>query len=168
VGRTPTVNERQLPGTAFPIEAKAPEFRISSHAWNRKQDTMSKALKGALLSALVFPGCGQFFLKRYVRGSAFLVVTLGGLLLIVWEMMQRAMAILERIDLEGGALDMEAISRAAGKASSLSGNTVIEISLVVIILCWLIGIADAYRVGNRMDQRAGERGPEDESGLPPK
>jgi hypothetical protein len=129
---------------------------------------MKKALKGALLSALVFPGCGQFFFKRYVRGTAFLVVTLGGLLLIVWKTMQQALAILERIDLEGGAVNMDTISRAAGKASSLSGNPVIGISLVVIILCWAIGIVDAYRVGKRMDRWTAEKGPGDESGIPPK
>ena len=37
---------------------------------------MSKALKGALFSALVFPGAGELMLKSYARGSAFLAVAL--------------------------------------------------------------------------------------------
>ncbi len=40
---------------------------------------MKTAVKAALLSALVFPGLGQMYLKRYVRGLIPMVLTLTGL-----------------------------------------------------------------------------------------
>lgn len=113
---------------------------------------MKKALKGALLSALVFPGCGQFFLKRYIRGTALVLATLAGLMLIVLKSAQEALAILEQINLQGASLNIEALSRMTEKASSLSSNPTIEATAAALVLCWVVGVIDAYLVGRKMDR----------------
>ena len=46
---------------------------------------MKKAIKAALLSALVFPGVGQMYLKRYVRGLIPMVLILAGLGMLIAE-----------------------------------------------------------------------------------
>ena len=56
---------------------------------------MKVSVKAALLSALVFPGFGQFYLKRYGRGFAFIIPALIGVGVIVW---MAVASVLNRLD----------------------------------------------------------------------
>ncbi len=114
---------------------------------------MKKAYKAALLSALAFPGCGQFHLKRYVRGTALIFATLGSLLVIVIKLTEQALAILQDIDLGGGAVNMEAASRAIQKASSVSAGPTVTAAFFLLVLFWVVGVVDAYLVGRGMDKK---------------
>ena len=51
---------------------------------------MDKSLKAALLSGLVLPGLGQFFLKRYKRGAALVLVVLGSMFVIISKALEQA------------------------------------------------------------------------------
>ena len=112
---------------------------------------MKHSLRGALLSGLVLPGLGQIALKRYKRGVVLLVVVSASLLLIVIKGVQQALAILEKIELQGGALDMGTISNAAIEASTTSESLVLKLLFLWVIVCWIIGIVDAFRIGRRKD-----------------
>lgn len=112
---------------------------------------MSNSLKGALLSGLVFPGLGQVVLKRYKRGVVIMLAVLAGMTVIVVKAVQNALAILEKLEQEGGALDMTAITNAATQASTGSGSLVINLLLLLIIVSWIIGVVDAYRIGRKID-----------------
>ena len=112
---------------------------------------MKSSLRGALLSGLVLPGLGQIALKRYKRGVVLLVVVSASLLLIVIKGVQQALAILEKIELQGGALDMGTISNAAIEASTTSESLVLKLLFLWVIVCWIIGIVDAFRIGRRKD-----------------
>lgn len=112
---------------------------------------MNNSLKGALLSGLVFPGLGQVVLKRYKRGVVIMLAVLVSLTVIVVEAVQRALVILENIELEGGALDMSAITNAATQASTGSGNLIFTLFLLLIVVSWIIGVVDAYRIGRKKD-----------------
>ena len=115
-----------------------------------EKGTMNNSLKGAVLSGLVFPGLGQVVLKHYKRGAVLILTVLLSLSLIVVKVVQQALAILEQIESEGGTLDMDTISSAAAQASTASGSFVVNL-LLAILLCWIIGILDAYRIGKRKD-----------------
>jgi len=112
---------------------------------------MNNSLKGALLSGLLFPGLGQVFLKHYKRGIALMLTVLVSLLVIVVEAVQKAFTILEKIESEGGTIDMNSISNAATQASTTSGSLIFSFALLLIIFCWLIGVVDAYRIGKKKD-----------------
>ncbi len=112
---------------------------------------MKQSLKGALFSGLVFPGLGQVILKHHKRGIALMLIVLACVSGIVVIAVQKAFAILEKIESEGGTLDMETISSAAAQASTASGSFVVNLLLLAILLCWIIGIVDAYRIGKRKD-----------------
>jgi len=112
---------------------------------------MNKALKAALLSGLVFPGVGHFLLKRYKRGAVFIVAVSAGLLAIIIKALQKAFIILEKIELDGGAINMNAMSKAATQATTSSDSLTYNFLLLFIILCWIIGIVDAYRIGRKID-----------------
>jgi hypothetical protein len=112
---------------------------------------MNHATKGAFLSGAVFPGLGQVVLKHYVRGIALMLVVSAGLIMIVKKALEQALAILEKIQWEGGTIDMTTISRAATQASTSSESLSFNFLLFLIVCCWLIGTVDAYRIGKKKD-----------------
>lgn len=119
---------------------------------------MSNALKGALLSGLVLPGLGQIVLKQYRRGMLIMLAVFASLSVIVVETVQQALAILEQIELQGDAIDMTAISNAAARESVQSGGVALNLLLLFVIVCWVAGTIDAYRLGKRKDREQGSPG----------
>ncbi len=114
---------------------------------------MTNAVKGVLLSALVFPGLGQIALKRYERGVVLMLVTGAGLVVIVAKAAREAGRILETIQAEGGVIDQDTMSRAIGQATAWSGSLAINLLLFAITLCWIYAAVDAYRIGKQLDLR---------------
>ena len=112
---------------------------------------MNNSLKGALLSGLVFPGLGQVILKHYKRGAVLILAVSASLLVILIKAVQQAFTILKEIELEGGAINLSAISKAATQASTTSESLIFKLLSLLIIFCWIIGVVDAYRIGRRKD-----------------
>ena len=116
---------------------------------------MNNSLKGAFLSGLIFPGLGQIVLKRYKRGVVIMLTVLVSLSVVVVQAVQHALAIIEKIASEGGEISMSTISNAATQATSTSGNQTFNFVLLLVILCWIIGVVDAYRIGKKKDIEEG-------------
>jgi hypothetical protein len=112
---------------------------------------MNNALKGALLSGLVFPGLGQVMLKYYKRGAVLMIAITATLLAVLIKAVQQAFTILEKIELEGGEIDMSTILSTATQASTTSDSLIFKLLLWLVIFCWVIGVVDAYRIGRKKD-----------------
>ena len=110
---------------------------------------MKKSLKGALLSGLVFPGSGELWLKHPVRGIALIAGVAVSLAVIVTKVGQQALAMLEKMEAEGGAVDLVAIVNLA-HATSYDDLTV-KIASLVLVGCWVISVIDAYYLGSKKD-----------------
>ena len=65
---------------------------------------MKNAIKGMLLSGLVWPGLGQVVLKSYKRGIAIMLLVLIAFITIVVSASRKAFVILEKVAAEGGAV----------------------------------------------------------------
>ena len=117
---------------------------------------MNNSLKAALLSGLVLPGLGQLFLKHYKIGAVLVLIVLGSMFVIISKALDQAWTILEKIEAEGGTLDMVTISNAATQAVSGSDNSAYSFAFMLIVVCWVIGIVDAYLAekvaGKKKDQ----------------
>ena len=111
---------------------------------------MKKSLKGALLSGLVFPGVGQFWLKHPLRGLAQIALVSASVVAIVAKMSQQAFAILDKMEAEGGAVDLVAIVNSAHASSSK--DLVIECATLVLVAGWAISVVDAYLLGAKQDR----------------
>jgi hypothetical protein len=107
---------------------------------------MKTAIKAALLSALVFPGVGQMYLKRYVRGLIPMVLTLTGLGVWIVQATVGALQELEKMQSQGGFVNLNAVAHRAA-ASSTSGDDYFPLLVPMIIGCWLFSVIDAYRLG---------------------
>ncbi len=112
---------------------------------------MINSFKRVFLSGLIFPGLGQVVLKHYKRGAVIILTVLVSLSIVVVKAVQHALAILEKIESEGEAISMTAISNAAAQASTTSGNLTFNLVLLLVIICWIIGVVDAHRIGKKKD-----------------
>ncbi|MES2152052.1 MAG: hypothetical protein V4508_19920 [Pseudomonadota bacterium] len=107
---------------------------------------MDRSLKAALLSALVFPGAGQLYLRRYVPAAAFVLVALAPLWYLSDLVLARATSIVDQV-LSGAlapdaaliASQIEHQSGAEGLLPTLAGW--------LLLACWVVSIADAWWSG---------------------
>jgi hypothetical protein len=107
---------------------------------------MKTAIKAALLSALVFPGLGQMYLKRYARGLIPMVLTLTGLGLLMMQATVGVLRELDKMQIQGGLVDLNAVANRAA-ASSASGDWYSPLIMPMIVVCWLFSMIDAYMLG---------------------
>ena len=99
----------------------------------------------------MFPGLGQVIFKHYKRGIVLMVTVFAILMVIVLKTVQYALTILETIELEGGVIDLQTITDAATQASSSSDSVIYNLGFLLIVICWIFGIVDAYRIGKKKD-----------------
>jgi TM2 domain-containing membrane protein YozV len=118
---------------------------------------MKTSIKAALLSALVFPGLGQMYLKRYVRGMIPMVLVLAGLGVLIVQAAVGALKVLDKmqIQIQGGTVDMNAVSNLAA-GSSTHGDPYSSLITIGIAVCWIFSVIDAYRLGKEKDRRNSE------------
>lgn len=102
------------------------------------------------MSGLVFPGAGQLWLKYYLRGTVLIVGVLGSFAVVVVKATSQAVSILEKAETEGGAVDLVAILKSASEVSS-SSDFMTKAASAVMVLCWIVGIIDAYLMGRKKD-----------------
>lgn len=124
---------------------------------------MKNALKGALLSGLVFPGVGQLAQKRYRPAVALLLTSFVGLMVIVVIVVRQVQAVLDQLAAAGGTPDLAAISAAAARVAPGGGQWLINAAGLLMVVCWIVGIFDAIRGGRKMDRQAAS----ENSGTPP-
>jgi len=106
-----------------------------------------KPTKAALLSALLFPGVGHIYLKSYVVGVVLVGTSFFAILYMITKAVESALQIGEKIQNSGIHLDIETITELVSKQSNGADGQLLNIATTALIICWLIGIIDSYRVG---------------------
>ncbi len=108
---------------------------------------MKKSIKAALLSALVYPGVGHFFLKKSLMGVIFAGVFSIPLYFVISEIIAKAETIVDQITSGEIALDSAVIS--ASLSNSMSGveGQALDMNIYVLIIIWVVAIIDSYRRG---------------------
>lgn len=112
---------------------------------------MKTEFKAALLSGLVFPGLGQIYLKRYLRGIIIIMLVLLGLSIVIGIATVGALESLKTIQSEGGTVDMKTISNLAASSTAYSMHKGIYYGVIFLFIacCWIFAVIDAYRIGKR-------------------
>ncbi|MFA9420002.1 MAG: hypothetical protein ACERLB_07605 [Gammaproteobacteria bacterium] len=106
---------------------------------------MTKPIKAVMLSALVFPGAGHLFLKKYVSGTVFAGITVASLYFIISRTVERALEIVDKIQRGEVQLDIAAITELVSKQPA--DANLLNFTWTVLIIAWVIAIGDSYRVG---------------------
>ncbi len=110
---------------------------------------MTKSTKAALLSALVFPGAGHLFLKKYVSAVVLASTAFIGVYYLTMTMVERALQITQKIQTGEIPLDVIGITELVSKQSSGDETQLINIATTAFVIVWLIGIIDSYRIGRK-------------------
>ena len=110
---------------------------------------MNPSIKATLLSALVFPGMGQFILKRYYRATVLASVALIALYILVTSAIEKAVAISEKIIAGEIALDINTLSKTISESAAGADASLTNTATITLIIAWLLAIADAWLVGHR-------------------
>ncbi|MCP5162219.1 MAG: hypothetical protein H6999_00720 [Hahellaceae bacterium] len=113
---------------------------------------MRDSVKAALLSGLVFPGSGHLLLKKTIPG----VLLMGVAAICVYILFSASLEVAQQISdgIQRGEipLDADRISAAIAKQMDGSQSQRIQVSTSVLVVCWLVGIVDAFRVGFLRDK----------------
>ena len=113
---------------------------------------LNKPMKAVLLSALVFPGAGHFALKKYIPGAVLAGAAFAGLYILVTRMLERALQIAQKLQSGEARLDTSTIVKLVSEQGPRSEAQLLNIATAVLLVVWLIGIVDSYRVGRLQDK----------------
>ena len=113
---------------------------------------MKQSYKAALFSALLYPGSGHLLLKHYPMGLLLAGTATGCLGALLLRAFAIAGAISDKILNGDIPLDMVRISNEISLQSAASGSTTVTIATWLLVVCWLVGTADAFRLGRRRDE----------------
>jgi hypothetical protein len=113
---------------------------------------MKISTKAVLLSALVLPGAGHIYLKKYIPGLALITVSIASLYYLIASATKQALQIVEQIQNGDVPLDATTITDLASMPPAGTEYLLQNMATAVIIICWVIGIIDAYRIGGKRDR----------------
>jgi len=112
---------------------------------------MNNTVKGVCLSGLLYPGAGQIVQKHYFRGIALIAIATASLSAAIISAARQAQAILTAVESNGSGYDVTTILHEATRLSAGPDSQTMEMSSVLIVGCWVVGIVDAYLSGKKMD-----------------
>ncbi|MDB6062726.1 MAG: hypothetical protein JWM78_2829 [Verrucomicrobiaceae bacterium] len=115
---------------------------------------MKKSTQAVLLSVLAFPGCGHLVLRHFRAAVALLVISLAALAIIINAAMQQATVVANKILANEIPLDPDAITQAIAEATRSGDSISVTVATWVLFIVWVIGVADAYRIGKKVDAAA--------------
>lgn len=122
---------------------------------------MNLATKAALYNALLFPGWGHIYLKKYKRGIIFILPILAGISSICWSIVQVAINILKAKPITKGTVDINTVFNLSVDSIDkikqgvlppewvVATHCSILLVLLFMILLWILSIIDAYQLGKK-------------------
>lgn len=108
---------------------------------------MNVTTKAALFNALVFPGWGEIYLKKYRRGLLIITGMAAGILSILLLVVQETLAVLKVTPVDKSTLSFGRLFQLSVKVMHSLNPSCILIILFFMIFLWLLSIIDAYRLG---------------------
>lgn len=113
---------------------------------------MTKSMKAGLFSAFIFPGSGHFYLRQHVQGILLATISGGCLIALLSIAVDKAQQISDKILAGEIPLDATRIAEEVTKQAAVGGTQLADISTWMLLVCWLVGIVDSYRVGRIRDK----------------
>jgi len=110
---------------------------------------MNIATKATLFNALLFPGWGQLYLKKYKRGLAIILAVVAGISSILWSVVQTTIVLLKATPLKKGTVTFSAVIQLAIDAIKALNLSYLFLILFSMILLWIFSIIDAYISGKK-------------------
>lgn len=116
---------------------------------------MNQTRKALWLSVLVFPGSGHLLLKKYPMAAALIAAAGAAVYFLVGYTLSKAQAIADKIASGEVGLDMDRIMALITAPPPPELATYLSIATYVLVISWIIGIADCYRITKKRKVPAG-------------
>ena len=110
---------------------------------------MNPAIKAALFSALLFPGWGQIYLKKYKRGLLIMLPVVAGIIFITWAIVQVAVTVLKAAPLKKETVDFSAVVNLTSSSIKALDFYYFLFVFLLIFFFWVFSIVDAYLLGKK-------------------
>lgn len=110
---------------------------------------MNKATKACLLSAFVFPGAGQLYLKMYWRAAPMLILALVCLMYIVGHLLGFMSELLYQIQTGALAADIVSLLPKIHEYSQSKEGSVSGYLSWLLLGVWLSSLLDAWHQGRK-------------------
>jgi TM2 domain-containing membrane protein YozV len=112
---------------------------------------MKRSTKAVLLSALVFPGLGHLYLKRWAAGVVLFGVAAYAIYTIASVTMSIAMEVVHKIESNGLTPDIDTIT--ALVTQQLNGSEqATNMATIAFAACWFMGVFGSYIHGRAQDK----------------
>jgi hypothetical protein len=115
---------------------------------------MKASMKAALLSALVYPGVGQLFYHAYRRAVFFILIFTITAYFYIEEAVSKYQPLIDKVKSGELALNGQALANEISKNPILLDPKLVSLLTYILLICWLVGIVDAYRIGIKKDANA--------------
>jgi hypothetical protein len=119
---------------------------------------MKEANKSALISAFIYPGVGHLYLEKRISGCVLVAIATWALFIVIGNIMARAMAITDKIISGQIAPDIAVIRQLLLQPQSDPLAQQLSTATTVLIIVWIIGIIDSYRLGRAKDTQQQSNG----------
>ena len=116
---------------------------------------MKKSLKAGLFSALVFPGGGHLYLKKYIQAALLILVSVACIGVLLSVAIEKAQQISDKILAGEIPLDLTRITAEVTNQVAAGGTEHADIATYLLLICWVLGIVDSYRIGRILDKAEG-------------
>jgi hypothetical protein len=110
---------------------------------------MKKTEKAFLLSILVFPGAGHILLKRYISGFFLIIIASVASYFLIYGAIYQALEIADKIKSGEIYPDLSVILTLVSNQSASSEFQSLNTAMVALLIVWLVGIVDTYRLGRQ-------------------
>jgi len=113
---------------------------------------MKTSTKAASLSAFLFPGLGQFYLKQYIKGMLFTAVAAASFMIIMSVAFSIAFSIAN--DIETGKttlanIDIKAITE---QVTDVFQQPNLVTAKIAMIATWFVSTVDAWLNGKKLEK----------------
>lgn len=115
-------------------------------------ELMKKSSKAILMSALICPGAGQIYLKKYLVAMVLMAATAATLYVLLVPVFAIANEMVAKIlsgELQAGPNLIGDVLAATQNASAMQS---LNIASLMLIALWLIGVIHAWRAGKILEQ----------------
>ena len=113
---------------------------------------MKKSLQAVLFSAFVCPGGGHLYLKKHIRAALLILVSVACVGVLLSVAMEKAQQISDKILSGEIPLDVARITEEITSHVATGGTQWADIATYLLLVCWLIGIVDSFRVDRLKDK----------------
>lgn len=107
---------------------------------------MNKPTKAAMMSLFIYPGAGQFFLKKYISSSIFIALFSIPFLWTLFDVFEKTNLLMKNVVENNLPLDVATLSEVFSSLVSEQTQTLDNKALIMMII-WFLSTIDAYRAG---------------------